>query len=125
MGRKQGTLKLEGWKPIRPSEADTERFAAIRELVVKAVFAKWNKDKEPATLLSIFFKVQDDIKELLTTVQRNRWKKEWRIPGKRTIDRRVNEAADPRFYEDGVPKIVAVSAGVYQPNPTLFVKGEN
>jgi len=117
-----GTLKLSGWKPVRPSEKDIERFNVIRQLVVKAVFAKWNKDKEPATLLSIFFKVQDNIKELITTAQWNRWKKEWGIPGKRTIDRRVNEAADPRFYEDGVPKIVAVSAGVYQPNPALFVK---
>lgn len=60
-------------------------------------------------------KVQDKIRMLKTT---GRWG--WKIPGKRTIDRRVNEAADPRFYDDGVPKIVAVTAGVYAPNAQLF-----
>jgi len=36
----------------------------------------------------------------------------------------VNEAASPLYYEDGVPKIVAVTSGIYQPNPVLFEVAE-
>jgi len=32
----------------------------------------------------------------------------------------VNEAASQLYAVDGVPKIVAVTSGIYQPNPALF-----
>ena len=108
------TVKLPGWTPQGPPE-NMQCLMELRALVVQAVFAKWNKEGKPSSLLSIFYRVQDRTRELKAT---GRWP--WKIPGKRTIDRRVNEAADPRFYDDRVPKIVAVKAGLYQPNPTLF-----
>ena len=109
-----GTQKLDTWKPQPPPNPELSK--RLRQYVVEAVYAKWNTKQKPSTLISIFYTVQDKINE-----QRKigLWPKEWRQPGKRTIDRRVNEAADSRFYE-GKPKIVAVTAGVYQPNPEFF-----
>jgi hypothetical protein len=50
------------------------------------------------------------------------WPKVWLRPSKRTVDRRVNECADPRFadMDVGFPKLMCVKAGWYQPNPHLF-----
>ena len=112
-----GTAKLDSWEP--QEKPDRQMLKTLRQYVVEAVFAKYQKDQTPATLLNIFYRVNSKIKDEIAT---GRW--EWKRPGKRTIDRRVNEAADPRFYLDGVPKIVAVTAGVYQPNPELFGEGE-
>ena len=110
-----GTEKLKDWKPQpKPNEEMCKR---LRQYIVEAVFARWNKEIKSSTLMNIFYRVQDRIHEERTL---GRWPKEWKQPGKRTIDRRVNEAADPRFYQNGVPKIVAVTAGEYQPNPKLF-----
>lgn len=85
-------------------------------MAVEAVFAVWNEYRLPANLEDIYHLVKVKIskaKELKT------WK--WGTPSKRTIDRRVSDAADPKFYEvSGVPKIVAVTAGIYRPNPILF-----
>ena len=73
----------------------------------------------PATLLNIFYRVGDQIAMLREICE---WPFQGWSPSKRTTDRRVNEAADPRFYENGVPKIVAVTAGVYCPNVPEIVK---
>lgn len=110
-----GTEKLDGWQP--QPKPDEEMCKRLRQYIVEAVFARWNDKIKPSTLVSIFYRVNDRISKERTL---GRWPREWKNPGKRTIDRRVNEAADPRFYEDRVPKIVAVTAGEYQPNPKLF-----
>ena len=112
-----GTMKLKQWKPQpKPNE---EMCKCIRQLVVEAIMGYWTTEHKPSTLMRVFCRVQDRIKELKAM---GNWP--WKIPGKRTVDRRVNEAADPRFYEDGAPKIVAVTAGEYQPNPQLFSEGK-
>lgn len=117
---KPGTQKLKTWQP--QPVPNQELCKKLRQYVVETVFKKWAKDEKPATLISIYFSVHDRIgKERQIGV----WPREWKQPGKRTVDRRVNEAADPRFYENGVPKIVAVTAGVYQPNPILFEGEQN
>lgn len=94
----------------------------IRRYAVQAVMAFWNNHKQPSTLYSIFLSVKSKIDDDVTMGQ---WPNNWKYPvGKRTIDRRVNEAADSKFYSDGVPKIVMVEKGVYKPNPVLFEKKE-
>lgn len=115
--KQPGTLKLRGYKPQSPPTPEQARF--IREkLVVPAVYGIYYVKQKPATLIGIFTRVQDRINAMRTTGQ---WPyKSWQ-PSKRYVDRRVNEAADPRFYCDGaVPKIVCVTAGRYQPNPELM-----
>jgi hypothetical protein len=107
------TEKLDGWAPQpRPEE---EKCAAIRQLVKEAVFQLWEKNKKPAHLREIWRVVNHKIHE-----QRTLGLFPWKPPSKRTVDRRVNEAASEAFADDGVPKIVAVSAGYYQPNPEVF-----
>lgn len=108
------TEKLSTWKPQRiPDEFERK---ALRELCIQAVFWKWANKRCPTDLNEINAFVRAKIRE-------KRKLGEWPFPdyrGKRTIDRRVNEAACPSFSEDGVAKIVAVTAGIYQPNPKLF-----
>ncbi len=43
--------------------------------------------------------------------------------GKRTVDRRVNEAAAPDFCEGNVALLICVSPGIYQPNPAVLGEG--
>lgn len=111
----KGTLKLDGWKPQRMP--DPEMRARLRQYIREVVFSKWNTNYKPVGLMTIFYLVQDRV---LKDREKGVWPKEWGVPGKRTIDRRVNEAANPKFYGDQTPKIVAVTAGLYQPNPELF-----
>lgn len=90
---------------------------AIRLLVKQAVYSNWNTQKKPTTLLAIYRFVEGKIKDLIAT---NQWNSEWTVPGKRTVDRRVNECADARFWVDEVTPVIAVKAGLYCPNPYLF-----
>jgi hypothetical protein len=107
------TEKLDGWTPQpRPEE---EKCAAIRQLVKEAVFQAWQTQQKPVHLQEIWRLVNHKIYE-----QKKRGQFPWKPPSKRTVDRRVNEAASKAFADDGVPKIVAVSAGYYQPNPEVF-----
>ena len=118
------TLKLRGWKPqSRPPEDD--EIKAYRQLIVNVVFSLYNRKKElsvqrgmaaqPVSLSEIFREINSRTAALRSAGQ-------WRFGfhGKRWLDRRVNEVACPKFYVDGVPKIVAASAGKYMPNPALF-----
>lgn len=120
----KGTKKLSDWQP--QERPDPEMCAIVRRIVVQVVFAYWNEHEKPIPLSPskvcsdyIAQKVQAIIRQLR---EAGKWKKKWGYIGKRTIDRRVNEAADPRFYDGHEPKIVAVTAGVYQPNPKLFME---
>jgi hypothetical protein len=96
---------------------DMKYMDALRGLVKQAVYSNWNVKKVPSTLLQIYRFVEPKIKQMVETGQ---WNSDWAVPGKRTVDRRVNECADPRFWEDGVTPIIAVKAGNYMPNPYLF-----
>lgn len=95
------TEKLPSWRAqgIPLDEAEREH---LRQLCIEAVFSIWNRERRPAQLTEIW-----NIVKVKTH------------HGKRTVDRRVNEAASPLFG-GAVPRIVAVTSGVYQPNPKLF-----
>jgi hypothetical protein len=111
------TLKLPTWKP-QPVPAGESECEAIRKLAVEAVYKIWNTEHRPADLMDIYVIVTEKIGKLRAD---DEWPwKEFR--SKRTVDRRVNEASSKDFYADGIPKICAVTSGVYQPNPRLFAK---
>jgi hypothetical protein len=109
----QGVLKTTAYKPQPPPSP--EQAQHIRKLVVRAVYGLCYCQKK-ATLQAIFHRVGDMIREMRSM---GTWPYRTWQPGKRYVDRRVNEAADPRFYEDEPPKIVCVTAGVYSTNPEL------
>lgn len=109
------TEKLPCWRPQGIPLDDFER-KALRALCIQAVFSTWYQEHRPTQLSEIYRFVKAKIREKLAA-------REWPFSeyrGKRTIDRRVNEAACGAFSENGVARIVAVTAGVYQPNPELF-----
>ena len=110
------TAKLDGWQPQgMPNKELCER---LRQYVKEAIFARWNTLNKPSTLQQIYISVHHRIEKERRI---GWWPKEWGTPGKRTVDRRVNECADPDFYpRTRVAKIVAVTAGTYRPNMRLY-----
>ena len=122
------TLKLQSWRPQqRPVE--NGELAAYRQLIVEAVFGVYYRKRkllaerqmppQPVSLSEIYLEVRSRVAQLRSC---GLWR--YAMHGKRWLDRRVNEAACPRYAVDGVPKIVAVSAGLYAPNPALFTEAE-
>lgn len=120
------TFKCAGWQPqTRPIEG--KELEDSRQLIRETVFALFFKKKkmldemqmpaQPVTLNEIYL-------EICSRVQINRSCRRWPYPHheKRWWDRRVNEAACASYCSDGVPKVVAATAGRYMPNPELFEK---
>jgi hypothetical protein len=93
-------------------EFDEGYLALIRAKAANAVYAHWNATRQPASLAEIYSRTINSLKN--DPLFNNR-----QLPSKRTIDRRVNEAADRRFYPTGAP-IVCIRPGTYLPNPRNF-----
>ena len=108
-------LKLNGWTAQPPPEP--AKAEAIRNLAVASVYAKYYMDNQPSTLYEIADKVRMKIRD---KIKCGEWKQIWGLPSKRTIDRRVNEACEPTWYEDGVPRLASVKAGFYTVNEVRF-----
>lgn len=109
----------------RPAGApqDPQYLTAVRQLAVQAVYQIWNIEHRAAALWDIYHIVTAKIQDHISTPAAVRlpWKAGiWQIPSKRTVDRRVNEGADPRFYEGTSTPIIALSPGLYLPNPRNF-----
>ena len=113
-------LKLQGWTKQPPPTP--EKAEAIRNLAIKDVYSKYFLSGKPSTLAEISEKVQTRIQKL---IRDNQWPTIYGLPSKRTIDRRVNEACEPTWFEDGVPRLAAIKAGHYQPNPVRFLETGN
>lgn len=120
------TLKREGWKAQSAPEEGAETIA-YRRLIVEAVetlyasnklmYEKmgWTGKAQPVGLAEIYRAVQnkiDALKRLGSLQHKELWPYPYR--SKRYVDRRVNETASPKFYQDGNPKIIAVTAGYYE-----------
>ena len=114
------TKKLEGWAPqAQPPEND--EIKAHRQMVVEIVYGLyWRKMQrlksigmppQPVSLSEVW---AEFVSRRLTLQSIKDWK--WHQHEKRYLDRRVNEAACPNFYENRKPKIIAASAGIYLPN---------
>ena len=109
MGEQQtlsgATSKLECWRP-QGIPLDEQEREELRQLCIEAVFSIWNTEHRPAHLSEIWQIVRSKTTH-----------------SKRTVDRRVNEAASP-LYAGALPKIVAVTSGIYCVNPKLFTQKE-
>ena len=110
-----GTVKLASWKPTGPPPKQ-ESLDHIK-LITGFVKAKYKKRRQPIGLLQIYLEYKSVVLDETGQVRKS-WP--WAVHGKRWLDRRVNEAADPRFYENCVPEIVAATSGCYVPNPALY-----
>jgi hypothetical protein len=116
------TLKAYGWKPQGRPQDDRE-LEAYRQLIREAIFKIFHGKREllaqrasqPVSLSEIYLEVSSQIARRQSCGQ---WP--YRVHGKRWISHRVNEVACPKYYEEGIPKVVAV--GHYEPNPALFEK---
>jgi len=110
-----GTVKLDGWKPQSPPPENECR--ATIQLINEIMMGYKQMGKTEVLLFQIYL-------EYKVRVAKMKAMGTWTFPvrGKRTIDRMVNRAADKRWYPDGVPKLVAVTAGKYAINPKLFVE---
>jgi hypothetical protein len=134
------TEKLPTWKP-QAIPLIEEESQAYRNIIVEITFATQHIEKRPISLTEIYYGVYKEEERIINGKKqkvktdrlvdgvKQRVKaiiddKEWPyaqfVRSKRTVDRRVNEAASPDFYKDGMPKIVAVTHGIYQVNPALM-----
>jgi hypothetical protein len=120
------TWKASGWR-AQGKPQDNRELEAYRGLIREVVFSVFREKKEllaqqgmpsqPVSLGEIYLEVRSRV-----AVRQRCGSWPYRVHGKRWLDRRVNECACPKYSEDGVPKVVAVTAGHYEPNPALFVK---
>ena len=123
------TEKRDGWQPQPRPDPDTDDMLFHRQLIVEIVFGLWYRKKEilskmgmppqPISLLEIWKEYQSR-RQTLASIKK--WQFPWHT--KRWLDRRVNECACKDFYPNKIPKIVAATAGMYQPNPILFQQRE-
>lgn len=103
------SLKLASWKPHAPP-SKKESLDHIR-LISNFVKAKYKKARAPIGLLQIYLEYKNVILDENGEVQKS-WP--WGIHGKRWLDRRVNEAADPKFLGSTPEIVAATSEGMFQ-----------
>lgn len=122
------TFKAAGWQPqARPKEGRelTESRQLIREVVFSLhrqkaeILAKMGMPPQPVSLAQIHL-------EVCSRIAIKRSCHSWPYPHheKRWWDRRVNECACSKYADGGVPKILAASAGLYEPNKALFMEAK-
>jgi hypothetical protein len=99
---------------------DSEYLTEIRKLVNQAVYAVFNQKHREASLQEVYTIVKRALEKYQYGGRPPSWRSDWRMPSKRTVDRRVNEAADSRLYADRKTPIVCVRIGYYIPNPQNF-----
>jgi len=110
------TTKLATWHP-QGILSDEFELAAYREIAKQAVFSKWSEKHRATDLREIYAFATAHVSK---RIRKREWPHSQFVRSKQFVDRRVNEAANQRYAVDGVPKIVAVTSGIYQPNPKLF-----
>lgn len=123
--------KTPGFKP--PFLDDEEYLEDLRSKVSQVVYANWfqyripshitkRQSKNGKTVQPVFLDVQDKVKKDPAWQNRS-------FPSKRTIDRRVNECADPKHWEQpkytgpgtfSMPPLIGIGAAYYLPNPERY-----
>jgi hypothetical protein len=112
---KKGSAKSPSFTPefLR----DPQYVQTIRNLCVQAIYGRWNLKKEPSTLIQVYYSVRRKIQEMVNNRQ---WDtRNWKIPGRKTVDRRTEETAAAKHWPKE-PPCLCVRAGFYCPNPALF-----
>jgi len=113
---KKGSAKSPRFIPPEYMK-DPQYIQTIRNLCVQAIYSRWNQKKEPSTLVQIYYSVEDKIQGMANNRQ---WDTaNWKIPGRKTVDRRTEETADARLWPKETPSL-CIRAGLYMPNPALF-----
>jgi len=123
---KQGHAKTPRFKP---DFLENERYLrTIRLLAKRAGFAQWNSKHLPIHVTqgpeSIYVFVKEEIRKLISM---GKWPRKWTPPGKRTIERRAQEAADVKYWPDPEepPPLLGLGGGYYMPNPhPAYFEGE-
>lgn len=114
------TAKLPGWTAqARPEEDDEVK--AHRQMIVEIVYGLYYIKRQrlgtmgmPPQPISLGEIWAEFVSRRLSLKSTKEWK--WKWHNKRWLDRRVNEAASPKYAEDGIPRIIAARAGLYEPN---------
>jgi len=102
--------------------ADKTYIEVLQWLSFFAIRGYLSEHRKPATLRDIYFRVLEKIR---SAQREGSWPKEWQLPSKRTVDRRVNEIASSNRLENHImrgstPRVISTNAGEYCPNPTLY-----
>ena len=124
------STKLPSYTPPSGAPMSEAEQEAYREKVREVVFGVWYNFRRPACLAEIYFGVKEEASgKILLSGVRSRvqqlirdgcWAFATFARSKRSVDRRVNEAASPDFYSDNLAMIVSVNPGVFQPNPEVL-----
>jgi hypothetical protein len=102
--------------------ADKNYIEALQWLAFFSIRGYLSEHRKPAELHDIYNRVLEKIR---AAIRESSWPREWKMPSKRSVDRRVNEIASKNPLENhimrgGKPRVIAASAGFYVPNPALF-----
>jgi hypothetical protein len=101
---------------------DKDYIEALQWLAFFSIRGYISEHRKPATLYDIYYRVVEKIR---SAIREGAWPKDWKIPSKRTVDRRVNEIASSnpahnQIMRGGKPRVIATSAGNYIPSPALY-----
>lgn len=97
---------------------DQDYVFTIRQLCRQAIYAVWNKEKRSASLYEIRNFVKGKIRE---RIDAGEWDlSKWKFPGFSTIDRRINETADKKYWKEEMVPCIGLGNGRYMPNPAMF-----
>ena len=102
--------------------ADKNYIEALQWLAFYSIRGYVSEHRKPATLWDIYHRVVEKIR---SAQREGAWPKAWKIPSKRSVDRRVNEIASSNPIENhimrsGKPRVIATTAGNYIPSPFFY-----
>jgi hypothetical protein len=112
------------FKPVREQFApfferdqwvsDDEYRRVIRELCIRAIYARWSTENQP----SDYQYIKNFVLQRMDDLPR------YRMPDDETLGRRIRETVDPKLFPLGITPCVRLREGVYLPNPALFMDEE-
>ena len=102
--------------------ADKSYIEALQWLAFYSIRGYLSEHRKSATLQDIYNRV---IEKIRSAIREGAWPREWKIPSKRSVDRRVNETASKNPLENHImrgdkPRVISTRAGEYVPSPALY-----
>jgi len=94
--------------------SDEEYHKLIRDYCVRAVYAFWHSFNKPVNYDRV---VEFVLRKFMEDGMKDKIE---RLPSRETIERRLRETVDGKFWERGLTPCVRVKEGVYMPNPEMF-----
>jgi len=101
---------------------DKGYIGTLQWLTFYAIRGYVSEHRKPAPLQDIYNRVAEKIR---VAQREGHWPKDWRFPGRSTIDRRANEIAssneeENKIMRNDVPRALGLGGGFYIPNPALY-----